>query len=123
MAPRTPTSKPAAPPDDDAVLAVVAAAPPDWYGVNCAHPLHVAPALDESADAPWRARIAAFRPNASILSHGELDEATELDLGDLTLLVRLTDQVRAHLPSLQVVGGCCGTDASRVSALWGSSGS
>lgn len=104
----------------DAVLTVDAAAPPDWYGVNCAHPLHVAPAVDDdSADGSWRERIAAFRPNASTLSHAELDDATELDPGDVTLLTRSTASIRDDLPSLQVVGGCCGTDATHVAALWG----
>ena len=106
----------------DAVLTVDAAEPPDWYGVNCAHPLHVSPALDdrdaEVQDGAWRSRIAAFRPNASTLSHAELDEMTELDPGDVALLTRSTDDLRDYLPSLRVLGGCCGTDSSHVAALW-----
>ena len=112
----------------DAVLEVDASEPPDWYGVNCAHPLHVLPALDRPdvdgdaggpRDASWSARIAAFRPNASTLSHAELDEMSELDAGDLALLTGSTDRVRDLLPGLRVVGGCCGTDVSHVAALWG----
>ncbi|WP_210440028.1 homocysteine S-methyltransferase family protein [Nocardioides xinjiangensis] len=108
----------------DAVLAVDAAEAPDWYGVNCAHPLHVSPALalpgpHQHDDASWAARIASFRPNASTLSHAELDEMSELDTGDLALLTRSTNQLRGHLPALRIVGGCCGTDASHVAALWG----
>lgn len=107
----------------DAVLAVDAAEPPDWYGVNCAHPLHVSPALDdrdaEGHDDAWRARIAAFRPNASTLTHAELDEMTELDRGDVALLTGSTDDLRDYLPGLRVVGGCCGTEATHVAALWG----
>jgi S-methylmethionine-dependent homocysteine/selenocysteine methylase len=107
----------------DAVLAVDAAEAPDWYGVNCAHPLHVSPALaprgTDQQDASWAARIASFRPNASTLSHAELDGMSELDTGDLALLTRSTDELRGHLPGLRIVGGCCGTDVRHVTALWG----
>lgn len=106
----------------DAVLTVDAAEPPDWYGVNCAHPLHVSPALDdrdaEVQDGAWRSRVAAFRPNASTLSHAELDEMTELDPGDISLLTRSADDLRDYLPNLRVLGGCCGTDVTHVAALW-----
>ena len=30
-----------------------------------------------------------------------------------------SDALRARLPGLAVVGGCCGTDARHVAALWG----
>ena len=111
----------------DAIRTLDAEDAPDWYGVNCAHPTHLQPALDASAelserDSSWKTRIAGFRPNASTLSHAELDEMTELDTGDLALLTSSTAHLREALPGLQVVGGCCGTDASHVAALWGSSG-
>jgi len=44
---------------------------------------------------------------------------TELDTGDLALLTSSTAHLRKALPDLPVVGGCCGTDASHVAALWG----
>ena len=62
-----------------AVEEVDAAGGPDWFLVNCAHPTHIAPGLD---DGDWTARIAGLRPNASQMSHAELDEAEELDEGD-----------------------------------------
>ena len=58
-------------------------------------------------------------PNASTLSHAELDEAEELDAGDLGLLTSSYDALRERLPGLTVVGGCCGTDARHIAALWG----
>jgi S-methylmethionine-dependent homocysteine/selenocysteine methylase len=100
----------------DAITALEVADPADYYGVNCAHPLHLLAALDGGA---WQEHLAFFRPNASVLSHAELDEAEELDAGDLPLLVRATDTVRAELPGLAVLGGCCGTDSRHVAALWG----
>jgi homocysteine S-methyltransferase len=108
----------------EAIRTLDAEEAPDWYGVNCAHPTHLQAALDGSGepstgDSSWKKRIAGFRPNASTLSHAELDEMTELDTGDLALLTRSTEHVRRVLPGLQIVGGCCGTDASHVAALWG----
>lgn len=100
----------------DAITQVEAAAPADWYGVNCAHPTHVAPALD---GADWQQRLRFLRPNASTMSHEELDAMEVLDAGDVGLLTSSATQVRGQVPSFSVVGGCCGTDSSHVAALWG----
>jgi S-methylmethionine-dependent homocysteine/selenocysteine methylase len=99
-----------------AIQQVDADAAPDWFAVNCAHPTHVAPAFDGG---DWQARIAGVRPNASTLTHAELDAMEELDEGDLRLLTSSFDGLRSHLPGLAIVGGCCGTDARHVAALWG----
>jgi len=99
-----------------AIEDVDAAGGPDWFVVNCAHPVHVSPGLDGAG--PWD-RIGGFRPNASQLSHAELDEAEELDEGDPAELRASYDVVAERLPSLRVLGGCCGTDARHVAALWG----
>ena len=100
----------------DAIARVDAADAPDGYVVNCAHPIHIAPGL---AEGDWRARIVQVNPNASTQTHEELDAAEELDTGDLELLRTSYDALRPSLPSLRVVGGCCGTAASHVAALWG----
>ena len=60
-----------------------------------------------------------MRSNASTLTHAELDEAETLDEGDLELLVSSHRALEQHLPALDIVGGCCGTDARHVAALWG----
>ncbi|WP_433221304.1 homocysteine S-methyltransferase family protein [Dactylosporangium sp. CS-047395] len=99
----------------DALQAVDAAAPADFYGLNCAHPTHVLAALD---DGPWREKLTFFRPNASTLSHADLDVMEELDAGDLSLLVSSTRELLARLPAIAVLGGCCGTDRRHVAALW-----
>ena len=101
----------------DAVALVEAQEPPDGFVVNCAHPTHIAPALEEGGE--WLGRIVQVNPNASTLSHAELDEADHLDTGDLTLLATSYDALRERLPGLTVVGGCCGTDARHIAALWG----
>jgi S-methylmethionine-dependent homocysteine/selenocysteine methylase len=102
----------------DAIAQVDAAAAPDYFMVNCAHPTHIAAGLAPAGD--WRARIVGVRANASSLSHEELDAATELDEGDPAELRTSLDALRPLLPNLRVVGGCCGTDARHVGALWAS---
>jgi homocysteine S-methyltransferase len=101
----------------EAIQRVDAAAPPDYFMVNCAHPTHIAPGLTGSEE--WRSRIVGIRANASALSHAELDAATELDEGDPDELRSSLDAPRPSLPNLHLVGGCCGTDARHVAALWG----
>lgn len=100
----------------EAVARVDAADAPDWFSVNCAHPTHLAPVFDGGA---WQERIAGLRPNASTLTHEELDAMEVLDEGDLALLTSSLDGLRGDLPNLAIVGGCCGTDARHVAALWG----
>jgi S-methylmethionine-dependent homocysteine/selenocysteine methylase len=101
----------------DAIEAVDDVAPPDWFVVNCAHPLHVAAALADAG--PWVERIGGTRVNASSLSHAELDAAEQLDEGDPEALGGEQAALAASLPGLRVVGGCCGTDARHVAAMWG----
>jgi homocysteine S-methyltransferase len=101
----------------DAVTAVDAGASPAYFMVNCAHPQHVLRSLDQPG--PWVERIRGVRSNASTLSHAELDEAETLDEGDLEVLVPAHRALEERLPALEVVGGCCGTDARHVAALWG----
>lgn len=88
-------------------------AAPIWYGINCAHPDHFRDVLNGD----WVGRIGSVRANASRLSHAELDEAAELDDGDVTELARDYHQLLHLLPGLHVVGGCCGTDLRHVAAI------
>jgi len=103
----------------DAVAQVEADGGPDHYLLNCAHPEHVLPGLADENGGGWRERIVGFRPNASKRTHQELDEAEDLDAGDPAELSSSFEQLRARLPSVSLLGGCCGTDARHVAALWG----
>lgn len=85
------------------------------FGINCAHPDHFTAALD--ADPAATSRIGLLRANASRASHAELDEAEELDDGDPEELANLYALLLARHPHLEVLGGCCGTDARHVEAL------
>lgn len=92
-------------------------AAPDGLLLNCAHPSHLAEALRE--DNSWTSRVTGLRVNASRQSHAELDAAEQLDEGDIDDLVREHQLLSAHLPNLDIIGGCCGTDVRHVAALWG----
>jgi S-methylmethionine-dependent homocysteine/selenocysteine methylase len=86
-----------------------------YFMINCAHPTHFAHVLEGDGD--WRGRIRGLRANASEKSHAELDEAEELDSGDPAALARQYRELQARLPSLTVVGGCCGTDHRHVAEI------
>jgi homocysteine S-methyltransferase len=86
-----------------------------YYGINCAHPDHMAPALSDPGD--WLLRIGALRANASRRSHAELDEATELEPGDPNELGRHYLRLMGALPNVTVLGGCCGTDVRHIRAI------
>jgi S-methylmethionine-dependent homocysteine/selenocysteine methylase len=88
---------------------------PAYYMVNCAHPTHFESAI--APDATWRMRVRGLRANASTKSHAELDESTELDIGDPPALGEHYRALRMRLPALSIVGGCCGTDDRHVEAI------
>ena len=86
-----------------------------YFMINCAHPTHFESALAD--EGPWLERIGGLRANASTLSHAQLDEAEELDDGDPVDLGERYAALRARLPNLTILGGCCGTDIRHVSAI------
>lgn len=86
-----------------------------YYGINCAHPDHMEPALADGGS--WSERIRAVRANASRMSHAELDQAEELDDGDPQELAVDYLRLRQALPGATVFGGCCGTDVRHVRAI------
>jgi S-methylmethionine-dependent homocysteine/selenocysteine methylase len=86
-----------------------------YYMINCAHPTHFSDVLVGSA--LCAARIRGVRANASTRSHAELDASTDLDAGDPHELALQYENLRASLPSLTVVGGCCGTDDRHVDRI------
>ena len=88
---------------------------PTYYMINCAHPTHFEPALEEGE--PWVERIRGLRANASRMSHAELDEASELDTGDPVELGREYAELKSRLHQLSVMGGCCGTDHRHIEQI------
>jgi len=88
-----------------------------YFMINCAHPTHLARALE--APGTWSNRIRGLRANASTKSHAELDEAEGLDAGDPVDLAGQYQALRPRLSNLSVVGGCCGTDHRHIAAISG----
>jgi S-methylmethionine-dependent homocysteine/selenocysteine methylase len=88
---------------------------PLYYMINCAHPSHFIEKI--AGDHHWKERIKGIRANASCKSHAELDESTELDIGDIEDLGLWHRKLKLQLPYLSVFGGCCGTDASHISSI------
>jgi len=86
-----------------------------YFMVNCAHPTHFEGVLDPGSS--WLERVKGVRANASTMSHAELDEATELDRGDVPTLARHYRELRKILPDMRVAGGCCGTDDAHIAAI------
>jgi homocysteine S-methyltransferase len=87
-----------------------------FFGINCAHPAHIAAGLSGRVD-----RIGGLRFNASRLSHAELDEADSLDEGDPAQLAQDQLALREALPGVRLLGGCCGTDhrhVAEIAAAW-----
>ena len=89
---------------------------PAYFMINCAHPTHFSNVVGK--DEPWRARIHGLRANASTMSHAELNDAPELDAGNpAQLALDYAALKRQHLQSLNVFGGCCGTDHRHVDQI------
>jgi S-methylmethionine-dependent homocysteine/selenocysteine methylase len=86
-----------------------------YFMINCAHPTHFEGILEPGS--AWTERIRGLRANASRMSHAELDEAEELDDGDPDELAAEYVALRAQLPQLCVLGGCCGTDSRHIGAM------
>ena len=81
-------------------------AKPDFYGLNCSHPLEFEPALEPG---DWIKRLRCLRPNASakdkiaLCKIGHLEDGDPVDLG-----ARMGELARRY-PHIDVWGGCCGT--------------
>jgi homocysteine S-methyltransferase len=90
----------------EAVDAEAGEARPDFYGVNCSHPLEFEPALETAA---WIERLRCLRPNASPKDKGELCSIGHLDDGDPPDLGRRMGDISRRFPHIDIWGGCCGT--------------
>jgi S-methylmethionine-dependent homocysteine/selenocysteine methylase len=87
---------------------------PVYYMINCAHPAHFLPVLHNEQ---WTDRIQAVRSNASRKSHTELDNATEIDTGNIDDLGAHYLELKHRLKNLNILGGCCGTDHRHIKEI------
>lgn len=95
----------------EAVDAATGDARPDFYGINCSHPLEFEPAL-EAGD--WILRVRSLRPNASAMDKIALCKIGHLEDGDPVDLGRRMGALSRRYPHIDVWGGCCGTWAPHL---------
>lgn len=88
---------------------------PAYYMINCAHPTHFEHVVSDGGD--WLQRIRGIRANASHMSHEELNEAPELDEGNPVELGMQYARLKQRIPTLSVMGGCCGTDHRHIEQI------
>jgi homocysteine S-methyltransferase len=87
---------------------------PDFYGINCSHPVEFEPAL---VPGPWLHRIRSLRPNASMAEKQALCRIGHLEAGDPALLGAQMAALARRLPHVDVWGGCCGTWDDHLRAI------
>jgi S-methylmethionine-dependent homocysteine/selenocysteine methylase len=91
----------------EAVDAQAGEAQPDFYGINCSHPIEFEPAL--SPPGPWLERLRSLRPNAAMAEKQALCQIGHLESGDPAALGAQLGALTRRLPNIDVLGGCCGT--------------
>jgi homocysteine S-methyltransferase len=79
---------------------------PEFYGINCSHPLEFEPAL-EAGD--WIKRIRSLRPNAAMMEKQQLCQIGHLEDGDPAELGRQMGGLARRYRHIDIWGGCCGT--------------
>jgi homocysteine S-methyltransferase len=87
---------------------------PAYYMLNCAHPSHFDQIIKDEG---VFGRLRGLRANASRKSHAELNESPTLDAGDPAELGAQYAELKRRLPSLNVLGGCCGTDHRHIERI------
>ena len=88
---------------------------PAYYMINCAHPTHFEHIVSEGG--AWLDRVRGVRANASHRSHAELNEAPDLDDGNPVELGTQYARLKQRISSLNVMGGCCGTDRRHIEQI------
>ena len=86
-----------------------------YFMINCAHPTHFQDTLKRGGTSLGRLR--GLRANASCLSHEELDNAEELDIGNPQELGHQHDHILGDFPHINILGGCCGTDHRHLAEI------
>lgn len=87
---------------------------PDFYGINCSHPLEFEPALEPG---DWILRIRSLRPNASAKDKIDLCQLGHIEDGDPIDLGRRIGALARRYPHIDIFGGCCGTWAPHLDEM------
>jgi homocysteine S-methyltransferase len=89
-------------------------AKPDFYGINCSHPLEFEPALEPG---DWIRRIRSLRPNASAKDKIDLCQIGHIEDGDPVDLGQRIGSLARRYPHIDIFGGCCGTWAPHLDEI------
>jgi len=81
-------------------------AAPEFYMVNCSHPLEYEPALENQ---DWIRRLRGVRPNASKMEKLALCKLGHIEEGDPVELGSQVRDLSKRYPHMDIFGGCCGT--------------
>lgn len=87
---------------------------PDFYGINCSHPLEFEPALEPG---DWIERIRSLRPNASAKDKIDLCNLGHIEDGEPVDLGQRMGALAQRYPHLDIFGGCCGTWAPHLDQI------
>ena len=79
---------------------------PDFYGINCSHPLEFKPAIEPGE---WFGRVRCLRPNAAEDGQDFAVHARPPRRGRPAELGELMGGLARRYPHIDVWGGCCGT--------------
>jgi S-methylmethionine-dependent homocysteine/selenocysteine methylase len=79
---------------------------PEFYTVNCSHPIEFEPALEPGA---WIQRLRGFMPNAAKMDKIALCKLGHLEEGDPVELGEMMGDLARRYPHMDIFGGCCGT--------------
>jgi S-methylmethionine-dependent homocysteine/selenocysteine methylase len=84
---------------------------PDFYLLNCSHPVEYEPAI---VDGDWVKRLRGVRPNASKMEKMALCKLGHLEDGDPIELGAQLGELSERYPHMDIFGGCCGTGDSHL---------
>lgn len=87
---------------------------PDFYGINCSHPIEFEPALETGS---WIERVRSVRPNASAKDKIDLCQIGHIEEGDPFDLGRRIGNLAQRYPHIDIFGGCCGTWAPHLEQI------
>jgi S-methylmethionine-dependent homocysteine/selenocysteine methylase len=87
---------------------------PDFYGINCSHPVEFEPALEPGS---WVRRIRSFRPNAALMEKQALCKIGHLVDGNPAELGEQMGDLARRYPHIDIWGGCCGTWDRHLDAM------
>jgi len=84
---------------------------PDFYMLNCSHPVEYEPALGEGN---WIKRLRGVRPNASKMEKIALCKLGHIEDGDPVELGQQLADLLSRYPHMDIFGGCCGTGVDHL---------